>query len=824
MGYELVFLILSRKGSFSPLYNDLSQDKLLALSIFFPFIRLNRKNRYPILFIMKGIILHIKSKTENTDNVYKPLFFRLQQPADRQAFNNLLRHNLFLTIHDDLEGQLRELIKSYNPSIKIKTEDYAQLIEKHLNGQKREEYGVWVFYPWSNRLIHLLDEEEFVEIRTNRNRYKITREEQKQLQTKKIGIVGLSVGQSIALTIAMERTCGELRLADFDTAELSNLNRIRTGLHNLGVKKTVIAAREISEIDPYLNIKLYDGLNNENIDSFFTDGGHLDLLVEVCDGLDIKIVSRFKARELKIPVVMDTNDRGMLDVERFDLEPQRPILHGLAGDLDPNKITNLTNEEKIPYILKMIGAESISTRLKASMLEVEQSINTWPQLASSVTLGGAITTDVCRRIFLDQFHESGRYYLDIEDIIKDQVESKKINTDKFAGPKALSLKDIEAIADKYEGGGQGKAIPKNQLHQIIEAACQAPSGGNSQPWKFLLRNDELYIFHDIHYSFSLLDINHLGSYIAFGAMLENIALKAASFNLSVKENIFPVKTDRRLIVVLTFTASKANNQLIYLAPVIGSRVTNRNITERKLLKEEDKFAIMSAAAGIREAKLQLFDNVQTLEAFTELLTNTERIRFLHPQGHYDTFVNELRFSKEEAEGKADGMDVRTLNLKESEIAALRIARDPSAIRFLHQLNQGLGFKKISQKNVLAASAIGVISMAGRDAASFLEGGRAVERVWLEANYRQIAFQPISQVVFMTELLCNGGDLHFNEYEKQQLTSINDSFRKILKLEQQRFPVFVFRLCYADEPLIRSLRRPLKDVFFVNESKQPEWKD
>ena len=54
-------------------------------------------------------------------------------------------------------------------------------------------------------------------------------------------------------------------------------------------------------------------------------------IMEVCDGLDMKIISRFKAREFGVPVVMDTNDRGMLDIERFDLEPQRPILHGLAG-------------------------------------------------------------------------------------------------------------------------------------------------------------------------------------------------------------------------------------------------------------------------------------------------------------------------------------------------------------------------------------------------------------------------------------------------------------------------------------------------------------
>ncbi|MBX9449069.1 MAG: ThiF family adenylyltransferase [Taibaiella sp.] len=154
---------------------------------------------------------------------------------------------------------------------------------------------------------------------------KITAEEQAILQNKTVGIVGLSVGQSIALTLAMERSCGELRLADFDTAELSNLNRIRTGISSLGLRKTVIAAREIAEIDPFLKVKIFsEGLTQENIDVFFDDGKKIDLLVEVCDGLDVKVISRFKARSMGIPVVMDTNDRGMLDVERFDLEPETP--------------------------------------------------------------------------------------------------------------------------------------------------------------------------------------------------------------------------------------------------------------------------------------------------------------------------------------------------------------------------------------------------------------------------------------------------------------------------------------------------------------------
>ncbi len=73
------------------------------------------------------------------------------------------------------------------------------------------------------------------------------------------------------------------------------------------------------------------------MDDFFTGNGKLDLLVEESDGFDIKILSRYKARDLKIPVIMEASDRCMVDVERFDLEPNRSILHGQRtfGHQDP---------------------------------------------------------------------------------------------------------------------------------------------------------------------------------------------------------------------------------------------------------------------------------------------------------------------------------------------------------------------------------------------------------------------------------------------------------------------------------------------------------
>ena len=151
------------------------------------------------------------NRTQEFSDIFEPQIFRLSEPADASLIAELLASRADIEVHDEIIGQLRELVKSLNPSRKMTGDLYEELISAHLQGRSPDTYGVWVYYPWNRKLVHLLDESEFVEVRTNRNRYKITRQEQEQLRKAKVGIVGLSVGQSIALTLAMERTCGVTR-------------------------------------------------------------------------------------------------------------------------------------------------------------------------------------------------------------------------------------------------------------------------------------------------------------------------------------------------------------------------------------------------------------------------------------------------------------------------------------------------------------------------------------------------------------------------------------------------------------------------------------
>lgn len=351
-------------------------------------------------------------------NDYQPVFYDLEQAQDLQAFEALLKSRPQIRINDNIYSQLKELMKIRNPTKRLTPEEYDEQVKAYLGETPIDHFGVWVYYSWIDRVVHLVDEADFIELRTSRNQHKITAAEIAVLSKKKIGIVGLSVGQSIALTLAMERICGELRLADFDSLELTNMNRIRSGVHNLQTSKVVIAAREIAELDPFIKVKIYkDGMTEANMDDFFTAGGQLDIFVEECDGVDIKLLSRIKARALGIPVIMEMNDRGMLDIERFDLEPNRPLMHGLIPEVDIATLKGLTDAEKLPIFTPMLSLENASARFKFSLGEIGKTITTWPQLASSVVLGGALVADTCRRIALDQLKSSGRYYIDFEQLI-----------------------------------------------------------------------------------------------------------------------------------------------------------------------------------------------------------------------------------------------------------------------------------------------------------------------------------------------------------------------------------------------------------------------
>jgi molybdopterin/thiamine biosynthesis adenylyltransferase len=768
---------------------------------------------------MSDITTYLSGYKDLSDT-YQPTIFKLTNTTDKVTLEGLFKNNEITVVNNKIYGQLQELIKSKNPAVKIKPNEYPALINSYLAGQNIEEYGVWVYYPWNKRLVHLLDEEEFIEVRTNRNQYKITLEEQRILRKKKVGIIGLSVGQSIALTMAMERVFGELRIADFDTAELSNLNRIRTGVHNLGLNKAIIVAREIAEMDPYIKIKIFnDGLTDENIDQFFLEDGRLDLLVEVCDGLDIKIKSRYKARELQVPVIMDTNDRGMLDVERFDLEPNRPVLHGLANGLNPESIKDLSNEDKIPYILKMIGADTISTRLKASMLEVEQSINTWPQLASSVTLGGALTTDVSRRILLDQFHSSGRYYVDMEDLVKDEPIGDYETQTSENPHQPLNESIIRSIAGGYLQTISAASFKPSmeEIDKLIDAAIIAPSAGNNQPWKWFYGKGTLLLFHDKFRSWSWGDYYEMGALMSLGTAIENIHLQASAISLQDQVQLFPLPGNTELVATISFSPLGAVSPIdLSLAKGISTRATNRGVGQR--LKLNSTF-LTEMKNVIQDDGIKLYYTEDDLEMdeLSDIIAECDKVRLLNKLGH-EEFYHEIRWNKEEALKTRDGVELASVDISQGEIAGFKVAGDWNAVELLSQWDKGNAFKKMSVKSVKSASAMVLFSIPKFDQSTLLKAGRAVQRAWILANQRGVAVHPMLSPAFFFNRLIHGSGIELTSQTAEKLSLLRQRFLKVFPVNsaEDRYDIFLMKVAVADQMKnVKSLRKDKSELFFID---------
>jgi hypothetical protein len=359
---------------------------------------------------MTMIVSSLSQLTENFDGEsWRPELLDADQLAE------LFANHRVTAVHDRIDEQLEELISARGPGRVRTPDEWAAAKAEVLQGRDPADYGTWAFYPWNGRLVHVLPRDEFRFVRTDRNRNKITREEQRTLLGKRVAVIGLSVGNSAALTAAMEGVGGRFRLADFDRLGLSNLNRLRAGVHELGVEKTVLCARQLFELDPYLDVEIWRaGLTGENLAGFL-DG--VDVVVEECDTAWVKVAVREQARERGIPVLMDTNDRGLLDVERFDLEPDRPLLHGRIGDVTAADVAGLDRAGMVALMVAMVDGSRISPALAEAMTEIGRSLSSWPQLASGTMLGGAVVTDAARRILLGKPQPSGRYYVDLDRLV-----------------------------------------------------------------------------------------------------------------------------------------------------------------------------------------------------------------------------------------------------------------------------------------------------------------------------------------------------------------------------------------------------------------------
>jgi molybdopterin/thiamine biosynthesis adenylyltransferase len=636
----------------------------------------------------------------------------------------------------------------------------------------------WAFYPWRRAVVSVLGPRAFRLVRLDRNRNLITTGELLQLGRVHIGVVGLSVGHAIAYTLAAQGMCGALRLADFDELDLSNLNRVPATVFDLGVNKAVVCARRIAELDPYLPVTVVpSGITPDTVEQFVAG---LDILIEECDSLDAKVLIREEARARRVPVLMATSDRGLLDVERFDVEPTRPLLHGLLGDIDAARLRDLERTDRVPYSLRLVDPTQVSGRMAASLIEVGKTLSTWPQLSSEVALNTTLVVEAVRRIGLREQLPSGRARVDVADLF-DRLEEPLV-----------APQDHPAI-DKPT-----QKRPAKAEDTIAEAAGRAPSGGNAQPWHIEVGDGSVTIALAPE-SATTMDVGLRASAVAVGAAVYNARVAAAAHHLIADVDLRHGDEGSPLIATVRLLPGE-DPALASLFEPMMRRETNRRSGDGTPLTS-GLLDVLDAAAASEGARLRILSSPDELAFAATILAAADRIRYLTPRLHAEMFA-ELRWPGDASPNS--GIDVRSLELSTADLVMLDILRRPEVMQHLTAWNGGSALGDDTRRRVLESAAVGVVTVQGHTLADYARAGAAVESVWIRAQQHGVGVQPVSPAFLYA---ANAEDLRrLSPAFAEELGHLQYNFRKLAVTAPAEAQALVLRFGYAPRPTVPSRRR------------------
>ncbi|CNV78930.1 molybdopterin biosynthesis protein MoeY [Mycobacterium tuberculosis] len=462
----------------------------------------------------------------------------------------------------------------------------------------------------------------------------------------------------------------------------------------------------------------------------------------------------------------------------------RPIFHGLLGDIDADKLCGLTTKDKVPHVLNILDCQELSARCAASMIEVDQTLWGWPQLAGDIWVGAATVAEAVRRIGLGEPLESGRVRVDVSAAL-DRLDQPPMPS----RGNGWLLESVPPTAP---------AEPQPTSEIVAQAAIRAPSGGNVQPWHVVAKQHSLTIRLAPEHT-SAMDIAFRGSAVAVGAAMFNARVAAAAHRVLGSVEFDESQPDSPLQATMHFGRGDDPSLAALYRPML-LRTTNRHHGMPGHVHPATVELLTNTAAA-EGARLQLLLSRNEIDRAATILAAADRIRYLTPRLH-EEMMSELRWPGDPSLDA--GIDVRSLELDSGELRVLDILRRSDVVARLAQWDCGTALEDNTNERVSASSALAIVYVDGATLTDFARGGSAMQAVWIVAQQHGLAVQPMSPIFLYAR---GRHDLdQASPHFAAQLHRLQLDFRELVKPGKEGHEVLIFRLFHAPPPSVCSRRR------------------
>ncbi|CAM5449382.1 hypothetical protein [Rhodanobacter lindaniclasticus] len=277
---------------------------------------------------------------------------------------------------------------------------------------------------------------------------------------------------------------------------------------------------------------------------------------------------------------------------------------------------------------------------------------------------------------------------------------------------------------------------------ILSAGIAAPSADNSQPWRFAWHGDELDLHIDAGRSGRVSDSRYVLSDLAVGACLESMVIRARALGYAADVQTFPGPEDERWAARIRWRPDPEGDRPGEpLATAIEQRHTDRRFPWRGPIPADVRDRLSAQAQRITGGRLVWPISSAERKAALGLIRRAETLRFKSPLLHAELFSS-VRFSSGWHGACEEGLAPSTLAVEAPLRPFFQMMRHPGVMATFRWLGAApmLGWRS-AWLPIRLSPGLCLLVIPSAERADVLAGGRALQRVWLQATLDGLAVQP-----------------------------------------------------------------------------------
>jgi len=276
---------------------------------------------------------------------------------------------------------------------------------------------------------------------------------------------------------------------------------------------------------------------------------------------------------------------------------------------------------------------------------------------------------------------------------------------------------------------------------ILCAGIAAPSADNSQPWRFAWCGDALDLRIDVGRSGRVSDTRYVLSDLAAGACLENMLIHARSLGYAADLQIFPRRDDELWVARIRWRRDPECNAPEPLAGAIALRHTDRRFPWRGPVTTDARARLDAQGRSIPGQRLWWPRTPRERKAALRVIRQAETLRFRSPTLHAELFSS-IRFCAGWRAACEEGLAPATLAVEPPLRPVFQALRRPAVMTALKRLGaaSALGWRS-AWLPIRLSPGLCLIVIPSTARSDVLAGGRALQRVWLQATLDGLSVQP-----------------------------------------------------------------------------------